>query len=727
MAVRWRGLRGKAVVGKLTGNRLTVVIAIGLVTLLTGSVLLFGVGVSSARPELANIGAWLASAINGEVSHANGLSGQVDARVKLASAKAGKLKVVEDGSSVLVVDEETGAVSRIDPTQLNVAQTGNLGASGMQLVAGGGKTYAVDPRKGTVQQIDPLNLNTLGSPVALKPPLGQAGLDKHGTLWVPVPAEGKVAQVKGAQQGTAVDAGEPGDPLSLTMAQGVPVVTNSASATAMVIGPTATRLKVSLPSTVTEAGRGGVLAPAHTEGPIVPILAPRQGALVLVDTAGGSLDTVSVRGGKLGAPQALGRRVYIPDEGSGTLIVYDAAAGRFDPEVSVTGKAGDLEVFVKDGLLWVNDQGSETALVVQQDGSTHRVGKYGRPTPGPNTATITPIPIPTSVPSRQPVTPPRPTGKAGNTPGPTATVTVTPTPTVTASPSPTPTGTRTSSPRPTPTPTPTPTPPSAPSTVTAHSGPGWIEVTFSPSGTGTPTGYTLKGASGDVSPSKVSPDGPFQFKVTGGDCAQEYSFRVAAEYDGGEAVSEPSIPVRPCVAPGKPSGFEAKAKNHGADLTWSAPENAKDGATYVLSGPGDHPANPEGTNAEVTGLKNGQEYTWTIKARNNAGESQEQAEARANLQPPPAQFQNANNDDRNTLIRPGPSADGEAGTILKGQYITLTVLCQVKGAHYTDTDTNQSSDVWNKVESGNGNGYLNDVLMATPKGGFPAAPLWECE
>lgn len=728
MAIRWRGASGKRTAG---------IVASVLVAVLVGAGLVLGEGVSSARPKLSDVGAWLASAMNGEVVHANGLSGQVDGRVDLASAGGQALKVVQDGDSVLVVDESTGKVSRIDPAQLEVAQTGTVGAGGTQLVTGAGKAYAIDPRAGTVQRLDPLTISTMGPPIALKPPLGQAGLDKNGTLWVPVPEEGTLVQVNGAQQGKAVTVGEPGDPLTLTIANGVPLVTNASAASATVIGSTGTRLQVSLPSTVTGAVSGGLLVPAVVESQIVPVLAPEEGALVLVDTASGALTTVAVKGGKLRAPQALGRRVYIADESTGRLIVYDTVAKKFEPDKVVTGNPGPLEVFVKDGLLWVNDQFSETALVIEQDGRGHRVGKYDEALDQKDTPT--PLPIPTYTPTVvQPTIVPtqgtkRPTSKPTSVP--TRTKTAVPTVTVTATPTPTatPEPTRTATPTPTSTPTPTPTPtpkvtPDPPGTVTANSGPGWMEIVFTPSGKGDVTGYSLKGAPGgaDVTPVRVRPDGPFQFRVTGGRCDEEYTFRVAAEYDGGEVESAPSIPVRPCVAPGRPAAFAAKAKNHGADLTWSAPENAKD-ATYVLEGPGQHPATLDGTGAEVTGLKNGQSYTWTLRAKNAAGESQDRAEATADLRPPPAQFHNANNDHRDTLIRSGPDAGAETGKIPRGEYITMTVLCQQKGASYTDTDTGMSSDVWNKVESGRGNGWLNDVLMDTPKGGFPAAPLWECE
>ncbi|GAA3141706.1 hypothetical protein GCM10020001_075620 [Nonomuraea salmonea] len=420
--------------GSAAGRRAAGIVAAVLAAALVGVGLFLGTGVSSARPKLADVGAWLASALNGEVVHANGLSGQLDGRVDLASAEGQALKVVQDGDNVLVMDESTGQVSRIDPTQLEVAQTGKLGAGGMQIVMGAGKAYGIDPRGGTVQQLDPLTVDTVGAPITLQPPLGQAGLDKNGTLWVPVPEEGTLVQINGAQQGKAVTVGEPGDPLTLTIANGVPLVTNSAAATAMVIGGTGTRLQVSLPSTVTGAGSAGLLVPAVAESQVVPILAPKQGALVLVDTATGALTTVAVKGGKLGAPQALGRRVYIADESAGKLIVYDTVAKRFEADKVVTGKAGPLEVFVKDGLLWVNDQFSEAALVIEEDGRGHRVGKYDEALGQKDSPT--PLPIPTYTPTVvQPTTVTRPTA---TTTVPAKTRTAVPTVTVTATPTPTP-------------------------------------------------------------------------------------------------------------------------------------------------------------------------------------------------------------------------------------------------------------------------------------------------
>ncbi|NRQ38371.1 fibronectin type III domain-containing protein [Nonomuraea sp. NN258] len=262
--------------------------------------------------------------------------------------------------------------------------------------------------------------------------------------------------------------------------------------------------------------------------------------------------------------------------------------------------------------------------------------------------------------------------------------------------------------------------------MSARSGAGRITVGFSPSRGGTVERYTLKASGpGAAEPQSVSADGPFQFEFTGGDCAREYTFVVIAHWSGGEVESEASAGARPCVAPGAPTGFTAKAKNRGAELSWKAPENADDATTYELSGAA---ANPgiKGTSFTVDGLKNNQKHAFTLKAKNGAGESQDVATAEVDLAYPRGQYKNANNNQTDTIVRPGASKTGEAGRIAKGQYLSITVICQIKGQSVTESETNETSDVWNRIEWNGGVAYLSDTLMTTPRGAFPAAPLFEC-
>ncbi|HEX4813139.1 MAG TPA: fibronectin type III domain-containing protein, partial [Nonomuraea sp.] len=265
-----------------------------------------------------------------------------------------------------------------------------------------------------------------------------------------------------------------------------------------------------------------------------------------------------------------------------------------------------------------------------------------------------------------------------------------------------------------------------PGAVTARSGPGKVTVTFSASTGGKVERYTLEtSGAGRAEPQSVAADGPYRFEFTGGDCATEYTFVVVAHWSGGEVESEPSAGAKPCVAPGAPTGFTAKAKNRGAELTWSAPENAGEGTTYELTGAATRNG-ITGTSFTVDGLKNNVKHTFRLKAKNAAGESPDVATTEVDLAYPRQQYRNRSNDDTNTIIRPQPSTSGEAGRIPVKQYITLTVVCQVKGQNYTDPSTGASSTIWNRIESQYGNGYLNDTLVATPDGGFPEGPLFEC-
>jgi hypothetical protein len=707
----------------LRGDRATAVIA-GLATaVLIAGAAVFGVGVSSANPKLADVGAWLWTEARGKIVHVNGLSGEVDGYLNDKSAR--QLRVVQDGTNVLLVDDGTGNVSRIEPSQLSVSQTHDFGAAGLQLVVSGTAGYAVDPT-GKVQQVDPATLNSVGGPLALPGPLGPARIDGTGRLWVPVTARGEVVPVSKGVAAAPVKVGEPGEELAVTIAADRPVIVNTRAASATIIGPDGGVGEITLPKEVAQAAKGGVLTPAATEGSLVPILTPGDsGLLVVVDTASNSVQNTRFSvddPSSLGVPEILGSKVYVPDRSTGSLIVWDSAAGGQPTTLQVAQGPGPVDLFVKDGLLWANDENGDKAVVIDTEGRKHDIDKDDSDVPGPTNTPKprqTPRPDPTGTQAQ-----PDPTRTADQPPTETqAPVVPSDTPTRSQRPThtPTPTPTRT------PTPTPTPSAPSKPGAVTAKSGPGGVSIGFSPSSGGRVERYTLQVSGGDgrTVPQSVDADGPFQFEFSGGDCAGEYTFTVVAHWSGGQVESDPSAGVKPCVAPGAPSGFTAKARNKGADLTWSAPQNAGDGVTYELTG-GATGKDIKGTSFTVEGLKNNQKYDFALKARNAAGESQDVATASADLAYPKQQYKNVSNDDSDTLIRSGPSAGAEAGRIAQHQYITLTVICQVKGSSFTDPSTKKSSDVWNRIESSAGNGYLNDTLVGTPKSGFPAAPLFEC-
>ncbi|MEV4089889.1 hypothetical protein AB0J43_57445, partial [Nonomuraea fuscirosea] len=154
----------------LRGDRATALIAAAVAAILVAVAAWLGVGVSSANPKLADVGAWLWTKARGKIVHVNGLSGEVDGYL---NDKAGRqLRVVQDGGDVLLVDDTTGYVSRVEPSQLSVAETRDFGAAGLQLAVSGGTAYAVDPASGKIQQINPATLDTVGAALTLPAPLG---------------------------------------------------------------------------------------------------------------------------------------------------------------------------------------------------------------------------------------------------------------------------------------------------------------------------------------------------------------------------------------------------------------------------------------------------------------------------------------------------------------------------------------------------------------------------
>lgn len=377
-------------------GRKTTAVALGAAGTLIAGIVVSGMGAAGADPDLSDIGAWLTSDKKSSVAHVNGLTGQVDGRIKLPAGSNTQLQVSDDGKTVLVLDESTGTVSRIDPAQLTVPQTYDYGAAGLQLASGGGKAWVVDSAAGTVRPIDPVTLAPLGAPIDLGgKPLGQVQADPSGTLWAPVPSLGQLVPVQGEKAGSPIKVAEPGGQLLLTLASGRAVVTDVTGGQVLVVSASGVERTVKLPTEMTAGAADKLLSPGLSEGPVVPILASDTGKLALVDIDSGSVQAapLDVAQHEYGAPQVLGARVYIPDRTDGTLHVYNTVQAKFEDKVKVTGTKGPLEAYVRDGLLWVNDATNSVAAVVNVQGQVQLINKYDPdPVPGASGSSVSPTP-----------------------------------------------------------------------------------------------------------------------------------------------------------------------------------------------------------------------------------------------------------------------------------------------------------------------------------------------
>jgi hypothetical protein len=181
-----------------------------------------------------------------------------------------------------------------------------------------------------------------------------------------------------------------------------------------------------------------------------------------------------------------------------------------------------------------------------------------------------------------------------------------------------------------------PTVPAAPSGVTATAGNQSAVVSWTaPANGGSPiTSYTVTpyvGSSAQV-PTVISGMPPATTLTVGGlTNGSVYTFIVAATNGVGTgAASAPSNQVAPVAptAPAAPGAPTAVAGNQSATVTWSAPANGGSpitmyAVTPYLAGVA-QPAttisgSPPATTANVTGLTNGDGYTFTVTATNSVG------------------------------------------------------------------------------------------------------------
>ncbi|TYK45859.1 fibronectin type III domain-containing protein [Actinomadura decatromicini] len=695
-------------------DRLTGQVTAGLVGVLCVGALVYGVGTASARYKLSDVGAWLSAGAKGLVVHANGLAGKVDGKAAVpAQLRGHHIKIVQDGTTVLLVDEDTGVVSRIDPSQLTITGSRPVGGPGLQVLAGAGAAYTVDLVKGVVQQIDPVRLTPLGAATTLAAPLGQAGIDADGILWVPEPRTGKVVPFRGSGQGAPVGAGGPGDRLALTIAAGRPVVVDGTSATALVVKPEGTQ-RITLPAPVARA-RDGVKVPAVADGQLVPMLGD-GGALYLLNTGVGRVDSVALRmpDHAFEPPHVLGSRVYLPDRTSGRLLVFNVDGNAWERPIAATRPGGTIELLVRDHMLWVNDPNGAIALAFDPSGGVRRIKKYDDRVPG---GARRPLPVQAE-----------PGGGRGNRNGAGGG----------------PGGSSGVPPRGRPPKAPVKKDPTAPDPPTpAASGDGGsVKVRFTPAaqppGVYPVTRFVLLDQAGapvaGASPARFPANTRGgTFTVGGLTCdTTTHIYKVAAEYrgkDGRAAYSESgAVGATACTAPGPATALAATGVNHGANLTWGASSGYD--VTYDIAWDGGT-ATSKGTSKSVTGLANGRTHTFTVTARNGAGSSTPVSVSETLDPAAHAQTYNGHhNETTNTYLHTGPgTTTPRDGSFPKGFTGAVKVICQETGDRVQDQqDGSLVSTVWDKIEYGGRVRWVSDIYVTTPgsDSGTFSSTLWGC-
>ncbi len=403
---------------RLPGGRSTgsVPVVLAIVVAATTLVGVLGSSTGAAFVRISDGSAWLWSTVNGWVTHVNGPSGKPDFNVPVPGSRGHRVELSQDGVSILVSDLDTGVVSRIDPAGMGLLSR-SFGPGEFRVLARGEIAYLVEAATGTVTRIDPRTLDVIGSPVGIGAPITGAGIDADDVLWVAVATRGELVAVHSDGSVTPVPLARPGGQLTMTIAAGQPVAVD---ATAPALVPTSARgagTAVVLPPPA-GGGRPLLVAPS-VEGRVVPVLVEGTSVLFLVDldhgSGSGAIRQVMLASQapstRLGAPVINAGRVYVPDHGTGRVLVYDMERGRFEEPIRMAGGPGMLTVFVHDNSVWINRVDGADAVTIGPDGRARRVNKYAPNVPVVAAVTDARLPAPPKIAPAGQIAPPA--GHAG--------------------------------------------------------------------------------------------------------------------------------------------------------------------------------------------------------------------------------------------------------------------------------------------------------------------------
>jgi hypothetical protein len=601
----------------------------GLVTLATVASLVAGLGLTvlglgAADQAVASFDAasWAWSRKQGEVARINGVTARVDTRVDVPQGRGHQLQVSQTDRFVILRDLDTGQVSSMDLTTLQIAATSQTTAGlGVSVALHDDAAFVVDAVQGVVSQLDPRTLTPVGEPIRFLPGITGGVFDGAGRLWIAAPGEGTVTAITPAElpsedssAGTGaastprrvrtVPVAPPSHDLDLSsLDTGVAVLNRTTNALTTIRGED--------PKTVSLQLAGPGTLPSRTSGPVVPVTVPDDRHVYVVGADGVHDFEVPGKGTRLRPAVAWKGFIYCADEQTGTVHVFDAQ-GRPARNIAVKSAGGPLELEVRENHLFINAPDSSTARVVDDRHAVRTVDKYVDEVLGGD-----PPPAAPPAPKADETTPKR------DTQGPVAKPK--PTPTIKAKPK------EREKPRPKrkPKSTPKPSAPGPPLNVRAEAGNAEARVTWRPAEGN--HSVILRYEVTVVGTTRTFPVGAEQrsLQVPGLVNGESYSFAVHAVNGKGAGPEKVSNEIRPTAeVPDAPTGVTAEARPDGSvAVRWEA-ANGQGLAIrrYAVSAVRDGASTPvgesEGTELVVPAgndLEYGRQYAFTVVAVNERG------------------------------------------------------------------------------------------------------------
>lgn len=565
-----------------------------------------GSGMSSSLLEALPGGAWLASSAKGDVVLADGASGTGVARAVVPGAQGSKMSVVHRGGFACVRSETENGEARVNC--VDDATFGDAGSarvkSSQQIVRTGDAAYMIEESKGRVRSLDIKTLTPVGEPLTFEAPISTTP-DDDGRLLV-VELETSTSFVVAATQASEPEQiGTKKGDLFLSLVNGDFAVVAHADAQVTVYSDGVVDRRVSLPKNLP-----ALLVPREVEGSEFAMLARSESKVEVIalhlGTNKGRRVRVSGNVPKANSVYSTSAGLFVPDVGSGKVTRVDTKSGATETIDLGLGKGeGNIEIFVKDDQLWANNPNGSKAVVIDSQGRKREVNKYD-----PDIKDVDPgwvgDPAPVAAVSRPSPSGPVPpvVAAAPEVPEPNAATTV---PVLGDEPAPTPVTT-----------------PSA----------GGVPLPVLPAG----------GADEIASPDVTKPGAGSRNSKPAGPGAPpkpvERTSDLPKTEEGPRPTPpelEPDAPLLP-QAPSRPVSFDGTAADRSIVLSWAAPTGEAAPSRYELTcnpdcGAGHTTVSLKSgtTSRDLTGLRNGRPYAFSLIAVNQAGRSE--AAIVANLRP----------------------------------------------------------------------------------------------
>ncbi len=392
--------------GKESGGRGTVITLTTVISLLAATALtVLGLGAADTAVTNFDASSWVWSSGRSEVERVNGVTARVDTRAKIKDSQNHEIQITQTDKYLVLRDLETGQVTALDLTTLQVsAVMASTPGFGVSVALHGEAAFVIDSVLGQVRQLDPRTLSPSGDPITLPKGLTPGGFDGQGRLWIAVPSEGTVVSIQPGSGGATptvvrtVTVASPGHDFELSaLDSGIAVLDNTTQKLS-VVGDSVNTVDIPI-------DKPGVM-PDRTVGSPIAITVADDRVVVLVE--GTNVKQLTVPGtGPVGAAVAYSGHVFTPTSGGGVVTETDTS-GKLITDIKIPSTSGKVELEVRENYLFINSPDGSTARVVNDQHVVREVNKYENgvlggdpppppPQPSPDVPLIGPPGVPQAV------------------------------------------------------------------------------------------------------------------------------------------------------------------------------------------------------------------------------------------------------------------------------------------------------------------------------------------